>query len=304
MSVIVRNLVKKYGQVQAVNDVSFSVPDGTMFAFLGENGAGKSTTIGCIITTLVPSSGAIEVDGFSTQHQASAVREHIGAVFQASLLDARLSVAENLSLRGSFYGLSRQSIKRKIGELSELVDLGGFLTQRYGTLSGGQKRRADIARALIHEPTTLFLDEPTAGLDPQSREQVWQGIAQLREENRITVFLTTHYLEETERADQVCIIDHGSIVAEGTPTELRAQHSSSVLTFQSQRSDDIARYLSGRGLESFHRRDALAVPVQSSQQAHELLNTLTAQGFGPVDFEFRHGTMDDVFLAVTGKKKQ
>lgn len=294
MSVQVKHLKKSYGSFEAVRDLSLDVPSGSLFAFLGANGAGKSTTIGCITTVLRPTSGTIRVQDRDVVRDPNAVREVIGAVFQQSLLDPLLSVRENLAIRAGFYGLRRREAAGRIEELSELVGLEDFLDRRYGVLSGGQKRRADIARAIIHRPSVVFLDEPTAGLDPQSREQIWSAIAQLRATRATTVFLTTHYMEETERADRVCIIARGEIVAEGTPVELRSTFSRSVLTV---RASDVPRFLAecdSRGLVAEQVGDVVRVPVDRVEQAKAIL--LAPQ---VTDFEFRHGTMDDVFLNVT-----
>ena len=199
VSVQVANLRKTYGSVVAVDNLSFEVPGGSFFAFLGANGAGKSTTIGCITTTLTPTSGSIRVCGHDVVTEAAAVRKSIGAVFQQSLLDPLLTVRENLASRARLYGLTRRETVTRIAELTSLVDLRAFLDHRYGRLSGGQKRRADIARAILHRPSVLFLDEPTSGLDPQSREQIWSTIGQLRAENGTTVFLLSliHISEPT-----------------------------------------------------------------------------------------------------------
>ncbi|WP_285135556.1 ABC transporter ATP-binding protein [Microbacterium sp. lyk4-40-TSB-66] len=295
MTIEVRHLHKTYGSFQAVRDLSLEVDTGSLFAFLGANGAGKSTTIGCITTTLRPTSGTIRVQGFDAVDESDAVRQIIGAVFQQSLLDPLLSVRENLAIRAGFYGFRRRDAAHRIAELSELVGLGGVLDRRYGLLSGGQKRRADIARAIIHRPRVVFLDEPTAGLDPQSREQIWSAIAQLRADHAMTVFLTTHYMEETERADQVCIIDRGEIVAEGTPAHLRSLHSSSVLTVRVSDVDGFLGECRTRGLSAEQVGDVVRVAVERAEQAKSVL--LSPQ---ITDFEFRHGTMDDVFLNVTG----
>jgi multidrug/hemolysin transport system ATP-binding protein len=290
-----KHLHKSYGTFEAVRDLSLDVPAGSLFAFLGANGAGKSTTIGCITTTLRPTSGTIRVQGLDVVAESDAVRQLIGAVFQQSLLDPLLSVRENLAVRAGFYGFRRRDAAHRIEELSELVGLGDFLDRRYGLLSGGQKRRVDIARAIIHRPRVVFLDEPTAGLDPQSREQIWSAIARLQADHAMTVFLTTHYMEETERADQVCIIDRGEIVAEGTPARLRSLHSSSVLTV---RVPDVPGFLAEcrtRGLSAEQVGDVVRIPVGRVEEAKATL--LSPQ---ITDFEFRHGTMDDVFLNVTG----
>ncbi|MHA3948904.1 ABC transporter ATP-binding protein [Cellulomonas bogoriensis] len=279
-----------------MTDLSFTVDAGSVFAFLGSNGAGKSTTIGCITTTLAPTEGQIEVNGYDVVKDAHEVRRSIGVVFQNSLLDPLLTVRENLAVRAGFYGLGKRHAAARIDELSELIGLSSFMTRRYGQLSGGQQRRTDIARALIHSPAVVFLDEPTAGLDPQSRDQIWKTIQQLRASSGTTVFLTTHYMEETERADSVCIIDRGEIVAQGTPAELRARYSSSILTVRSARPEAVLDRLAELGFGSGPRVDGedIVVPVESSAQARTILAEVDVD-----DFEFRHGTMDDVFLAVT-----
>ncbi len=297
MSVHVRNLMKKYGSFTAVRDLSFDVPEGSLFAFLGENGAGKSTTIGCITTTLSPTSGTVSVCDLDVLADPNEVRRNIGVVFQQSFLDPLLSVRENLSTRARFYGLERRQAARRLSELSEMVGLEEVLDRRYGVLSGGQKRRADIARALVHEPRVLFLDEPTAGLDPQSREHIWAAIARLRSDHSTTVFLTTHYMEETERADQVCIIARGEIVAQGTPAELRSTHSSSVLTVRAADAASLLSACDERGLTPEAAGDTIRIPVDGVDQAKAVLLLP-----GITDFEFRHGTMDDVFLSVTKER--
>jgi multidrug/hemolysin transport system ATP-binding protein len=296
LSIVVSHLKKSYGRLVAVDDISFEVPSGALFAFLGSNGAGKSTTIGCITTTIQPSSGRIEVDGADVATDAPTVRKHIGAVYQSSLLDPLLTVRENLDVRGRLYGLGRRAVADRVAELSDLVGMEETLDRRYGTLSGGQKRRADIARALLHRPAVVFLDEPTAGLDPQSREQIWSAIQQLRHSSGTTVFLTTHYMEETERADSVCIVDHGRIVAAGTPAQLRAKHTRSLLTVRGGLADDVAAAAGARGLQIVDRSPdgEVVIAVGSSAEAIEFLRSHHVD-----DFEFRHGTMDDVFLAVT-----
>lgn len=296
MSVVVRHLVKSYGKHPAVRDVSFDVPGGSLFAFLGTNGAGKSTTIGCLTTVLKADAGEVEIDGLHLGRDDAAIRRKIGVVFQNSVLDPLLTVRENLDSRAVTYHLSASERRARISDLAALLDLTEFLDRRYGGLSGGQKRRADIARALIHRPSVVFLDEPTAGLDPQSRDHVWSAIRQLRQVHGTTVFLTTHYMEETEAADAVCIIDHGRLVAQGTPAELRRQHSSSVLSMKFSDAHAADQFLSHRELDFEKDRDLFAVNVKSSDEARELLNEA---GKSVIDFEFRHGTMDDVFLALT-----
>jgi len=291
----VHGLSKSYGPVRAVHDVSFEVPTGSLFAFLGTNGAGKSTTISCLTTLLKPDAGEITIEDRVVGRHDEAIRSLLGVVFQASVLDALLSVRENLMLKGSFYGVA--NLSGRIVELAELIGLTEFLDQRYGTLSGGQQRRADIARALLHSPRYLFLDEPTAGLDPQSRENVWSTISQIRETLGLTVLLTTHYMEETENATEVTIIDRGSIVAQGTPRSLRREHSSSVLSIVTEEPHALEQFCADAELVCTRdKQGTFLLRVTDSESA---FNTLQLLGPIVTDFEFRHGTMDDVFLALT-----
>ncbi len=276
---VVRGLTKRYGDVTAVDDVSFEVPPGSVFAFLGTNGAGKSTTIGALTTVIAPDAGSLEVAGHDVRTEGDAVRRAIGVVFQDSLLDSALTVRENLTVRARPYLGSTAAIRERIDRLEDIIDLREFADRRYGRLSGGQRRRADIARALLHDPEIVFLDEPTTGLDPASRQMVWRTIDDLRERAGLTVFLTTHYLEETEQADRVCIIDRGRVVADGTPADLRSRYSSSVLTLTT-----------AAGVEK--------LTVDDAAQARGIL---ADRGDTVLDFEFRHGRMDDVFLALTGR---
>jgi multidrug/hemolysin transport system ATP-binding protein len=294
----VANLTKRYGPVTAVNDLSFEVPAASVFAFLGTNGAGKSTTISCMTTVATADSGSIEIDGLRVGRDDDAIRRRIGVVFQSSLLDPSLTVRENLRDRASFYEMGANERATRIQQLAEQVDLTEFLDRPYGPLSGGQKRRADIARALMHDPVLLFLDEPTAGLDPQSREQVWKTIHSLRETQGLTVFLTTHYMEETEEADQVSIIHAGSMVVQGTPSQLRATHSSSILTITTRDVDALLRACDGAALTCSVSGDVGRIAVPDADSALDFVNHHRSI---VDDFEFRHGTMDDVFLSVTAK---
>lgn len=278
-SVEVVGLTKRYGDTIAVDNVSFEVEQGSVFALLGTNGAGKSTTIACLTTAAHSDSGRLSVAGHEVGSDDDAVRRAIGVVFQDSVLDQGLTVRENLTVRGTPYFGNLQAIRDRIVELTEVIQLDEILDRKYGRLSGGQRRRADIARALIHDPKVLFLDEPTTGLDPAARQIVWRTVSDLRERTGLTVFLTTHYMEETEEADHVAIVDHGRLITEGTPGELRARHSSSVLTLTT-----------GYGIEQLEVPDAT--------HARQIL---IDRGEALIDFEFRHGRMDDVFLAVTGR---
>jgi multidrug/hemolysin transport system ATP-binding protein len=298
MAIEVEGLTKRYRKVTAVDDLSFSVADGTAFAFLGANGAGKSTTINCLTTVLPFDSGTVRVAGEDVVRSGERVRERIGVVFQESLLDPMLSVRENLRLRATLAGLDRSRIDARIAELAGLISLGAFIDRRYGRLSGGQRRRVDIARALLHEPTILFLDEPTAGLDPASRAIVWDTVHDLREQTGLTVFLTTHYMEETEEADRVCVIDRGKIVADGSPAKLRAEYSNSVLTVVSTDPTGLSLIASQRGGHAEVQGEQIVIAVPDARTAQAILSD---HGGAVVDFEFRHGRMDDVFLALTGR---
>ncbi|MET0673825.1 MAG: ABC transporter ATP-binding protein [Microbacterium pygmaeum] len=298
MAIDVEGLTKRYRAVTAVDDLSFSVPDGVAFAFLGANGAGKSTTINCLTTVLPFDAGAVRVAGHDVVRDGERVRGRIGVVFQDSVLDPMLTVRENLRLRATIARVSRKRADARIAELAEMISLGTFLDRRYGKLSGGQRRRVDIARALVHEPDIIFLDEPTAGLDPASRAVVWSTIHGLREQTGLTVFLTTHYMEETEEVDRVCIIDRGRIVADGTPADLRAAHSTSVLTITS--ADPAALLLLAQRLGGSARTagEQVVIDVGDAELARLIL---AEHGTHVRDFEFRHGRMDDVFLALTGR---
>lgn len=294
----VANLTKRFGEVTAVDDLSFGVERGELFAFLGRNGAGKSTTISCMTTIMGFDAGTIVLDGKTVGVDDHAIRESFGVVFQQSVLDPILTVMENLRLRASFYGVGQERIDELVGR----VDVAEFVDRPYGVLSGGERRRVDIARALLHSPRTLFLDEPTTGLDPQSRETVWNVIGDLRANGGLTVVLTTHYMEETEDADRVLIIDRGRAVAEGTPMQLRAAHASPWMVIDTNAEEDLREVLARRvdGAEPEREGGAWRVRVPDARTALAILEDLRGS---VTDFEFRHGSMQDVFLAVTEGEK-
>lgn len=300
----VTGLTKRFGDVTAVDDLSFKVEEGQLFALLGRNGAGKSTTISCMTTIMDFDAGQISLDGKQVGTDDSEIRESLGVVFQNSLLDPRLTVAENLELRAKLYGSPRP----RINQLLEQVELADLADRRYGVLSGGERRRVDIARALLHAPRTLFLDEPTTGLDPQSRETVWRVIAELREAAGLTVVLTTHYMEETENADQVLLLNRGQTIAAGSPLSLRARFSAPRLSLAVAEADVPAmlaareRHLAAAGPDFMGapvaEGGAWHFKVPNSQVALAILDDLRGQ---LLDFEFRQGSMQDVFLSVTGE---
>lgn len=294
----VNNLVKNYGDVEAVKGISFSVKKGAFFAFLGENGAGKSTTINVLCTVLEKTSGDVKVCGYDLNTQKDKIRDSIGIVFQGSVLDGELTVYENLKCRASLYGYNKNEIDERINKISESLDLSPLLNRRYNKLSGGQRRRADIARALINDPKILFLDEPTTGLDPQTRISVWNTIDNLRK-NGLTVFLTTHYMEETKLCDDVIILDEGKIKAQGSPNELKTKYANDHLIWYVDESSDNSSILNEMSYEFKYNKDAYIVKIENSEDATRLLskypNVIT-------DYEVVKGNMDSVFLNVTGKE--
>lgn len=300
-AIVIENLTKTYGNLKAVDNISFYVEEGSLFAFLGPNGAGKSTTISILNTFLKPDGGKVEIGGRILGKEDSKIRAEIGAVFQESLLDPLLTVKENLSIRGSFYGLKGKNLKNAVTDAIEKSGATEFMNRPYGKLSGGQRRRADIARALINTPKILFLDEPTTGLDPQTRLAVWETVSNLRKEYGMTVFLTTHYLEEAENAGYVVIMDSGKIAAQGTPVELKSKYVSDMLTIYHKDStmEDIEKILKSNNMKYTFTKETVKIPVESTFAALPIVNELKDYIF---DFEVQKGKMDDLFVAVTGKE--
>lgn len=292
----IKNLSKSFGEVKAVDDLSFRVKEGELFAFLGVNGAGKSTTINIICGCLAADGGTVTVDGHDACRD-EAVKNAIGVVFQNSLLDKSLTVADNLASRAALYGISGQGLKRRVAELAEMLDFGGLLGRTVGKLSGGQRRRVDIARALIHKPKILILDEPTTGLDPQTRKTLWAVIGNLREKEKMTALLTTHYMEEAAGADYVVIIDGGRVAAEGTPLELKNAYTGDFITLYGVSRAEAESL----GVPFVSAGDAFVVEVPDTAAATKLI---TEHPGVFRDYEITKGGMDDVFLNVTGKKAE
>ncbi len=290
------HLYKAYGAVKAVEDISLSVREGELFAFLGPNGAGKSTTINVVCTLLAKDSGAVTINGFTLGKEDDAIRNVIGVVFQKSFLDNLLTVEENLKVRAAFYRLSLSETQARITELSEQLSLQEFIKRPYGKLSGGQRRRADIARALINRPRLLFLDEPTTGLDPQTRHSIWAYIQRLRSEHNMTIFLTTHYMEEADRCDRVCVIDHGKILEMDTPSNLKVKYAPTLLRVKCAM--DFETVLQASGYAYTRTGNGFDVVIPDSMSALRLLGSHEAL---IERFEVLEGTMDTVFLALTGK---
>ena len=291
----IEHLCKSFADVKAVQDLSFRVKEGELFAFLGVNGAGKSTTINILCGQLPKDSGSVFVCGSSLDGKPDEIKRSLGVVFQNSVLDKDLSVKDNLKSRAALYGIRGMEFKQRLTELAALLDFEELLNRPVGKLSGGQRRRIDIARALLHRPRILILDEPTTGLDPQTRSSLWQVIAKLRQQDNMTVFLTTHYMEEAADADYVVILDHGKIAAEGTPLTLKNTYTGDYITIYGQKEADIQKL--GAPYEPI--RDAYRVSVPDTAAARELILKYPELF---LDFEITKGKMDDVFLAVTGKK--
>ncbi len=291
----IKNLKKTFSDICAVDDISFKVKEGELFAFLGVNGAGKSTTINIMCGQLTKDSGNISLGGFNLDTDAESIKSLLGVVFQNSVLDKSLTVYDNLCSRAALYGIYGDAFKKRLVELSELLDFKDILRRTVSKLSGGQRRRIDIARALLHHPKILILDEPTTGLDPQTRKLLWNVISDLRKSENMTVFLTTHYMEEAAEADYVVILDGGKIAADGTPLTLKNAYTGDFITLYGADEQDIKAL----ALPYEQIRDAFRVSVPTTKAASELI-IKNPDLF--TDFEITKGKMDDVFLAVTGKK--
>ena len=296
-SIEVHNLVKNYENVEAVKGISFDVDKDTFFAFLGPNGAGKSTTINIISTLLGQNSGTVKVLGYELGVDDDKIRNKIGVVFQAKMLDDLLTVRENLLIRASFYNIDKTVFYTRMDEINEYLEVLPFFDQRYGNLSGGQKRKADIARALLHWPEILILDEPTTGLDPKSRKDIWKLISKLRDEKEITIFLTTHYMEEVIDANKVVVIDDGKIVAMGSSEQLRLDYSSDRVKIIPKAG--LEKRLQKDGVKYYLMNDTINIELDSCFDGLDLIETYKAD---ISEFEILRGDMDDVFVNITGRK--
>lgn len=291
----IHHLCKSFNDIKAVDDISFSVNEGELFAFLGVNGAGKSTTIRIICNQLQKDSGDVKIYGLDIQEHEALVKRSLGVVFQNSLLDVHLSVYDNLKYRASLYDITGVLFQKRLNELSELLDFKDLLKRSVSKLSGGQRRRIDIARALIHEPKILILDEPTTGLDPQTRKLLWDTISKLRKEKKLSVLLTTHYMEEANEASYVVILDRGKMVASGTPLDLKNRYTKDSITFY--------------GIQEEKLKD-LHYPIEKAENAYRIVVDNPHEATSLIlkypdlfqDYEIIKGKMDDVFLAVTGKR--
>lgn len=290
----IEHLQKHFGSLHAVNDLSFRVMEGELFSFLGVNGAGKSTTINILCGQLSKDGGRVEICGTDLDREPDTVKRSLGVVFQSSVLDRELSVRDNLESRAALYGIHGEAFRTRLAHLAELLDFDELLRRPVGKLSGGQRRRIDIARALLHEPRILILDEPTTGLDPQTRRLLWSVIGGLRSQKGLTVFLTTHYMEEAADADYVVILDHGRICAEGSPLQLKNQYTGDFITLYGVDENEVKKL----GMPYEPQKNAFRVSVPDTAAATELILKYP-EIFQ--DYEIAKGKMDDVFLAATGK---
>lgn len=291
----IEHLNKSFGAVKAVQDLSLTVQEGQLFAFLGVNGAGKSTTISIICSQLAKDSGTVWINGRNLDTDADEIRRDLGVVFQNSVLDKALTVKENLESRAALYSITGREFQQRLEALCALFEFGDLLKRPVGKLSGGQRRKIDIARALFHKPKILILDEPTTGLDPQTRQTVWRVVDKLRKTEHITVFLTTHYMEEAAESDYVVILDSGKIVAQGTPLQLKNQFTGDYITLYNVTEAQVQQLNPAyEALPNGYR-----IAVSDASQATALI---TAHPELFTDYEVIKGKMDDVFLAATGKK--
>ncbi len=294
----VSNLKKNFKDIKAVDDISFQVEKGQLYGFLGVNGAGKSTTINILCTLLSKAEGEVSICGYQLGKDNEAIRNRIGVVFQDNSLDDRLTVKENLIIRASLYYKDSKVINKNLDYVCDILEIGALLNRQFRKLSGGQKRRCEIARALMNTPELLFLDEPTTGLDPQTRQNVWDSIEGLRREKNMTVFLTTHYMEEAAKAQYIAIMEAGRLVAQGTPHELKGAYANDILRIYPKDKESILGYLKEKGCGYEERSNHLRVNITDTLQGLDLLSGIR-EDLGAC--EIIQGTMDDVFLNVTGK---
>jgi len=295
----VKNFTKKYGDFTAVNDISFNVEEGSIFAFLGPNGAGKSTTINTLCTIFEKTSGTLLIDGKDVTTQKSEVRSTIGVVFQDSTLDSKMTIDENLKMHCVFYNIPKKDVEERIQFVLKLVDLLGERKKLVGALSGGMKRRVEIARGLIHYPKVLFLDEPTTGLDPQTRAHMWEYIMKLQKERNITIFLTTHYMEEAEICNKIAIIDGGIIVAHDTPYALKKEFTKDKAYITTKNEPELEQLLAQYELKYLKKEGYYKVDAENIDL---LLQVLSLHKENITNIEIKKGTFNDVFLEITGKK--
>jgi multidrug/hemolysin transport system ATP-binding protein len=299
----VDKLTKCYGDIAVVDNISFEVNKGELLGFLGVNGAGKSTTINMLSTLMNPTSGSAMVCGYTLGREDMEIRRKIGIVYQQNCLDTQLSVRENLLCRGLLHGVPESAAKKRLSELCEILSLGDILKKRYAVLSGGQKRRCEIAASLMHTPDLLFLDESTTGLDPATRMEVWAVVEDLQQNTGMTVFLTTHYMEEAAKANRIIILEKGHIMANGTPFELKERYASDLVKIYCTESDSssIQSKLSEQGIIPYRMHYGFSFTIKNTVDAIEPVHSIREHISG---FEVIQGNMDDVFLNACGTKRE
>jgi len=294
----VSHLKKTFEQLKAVDDLSFKVVQGELFGFLGINGAGKSTTINMLCTLLAPSEGMVKVAGYKLGENNKQIRRKIGVVFQGNTLDEHLTIRENLMARAYLYENSSLGVKKNMSDVCDILDIHNLLDRRFKELSGGQRRKCEIARALINRPEILFLDEPTTGLDPRTRKLVWEIIEKLRQDTKMTVFLTTHYMEEAIRANHIAVINNGKMVAFDSPYKIKEHYATDLLKIVPKEKKEAISILKEEGFEYKEEAHRLHIEIPNSMASVKLINQLQNHIEA---FEVVQGTMEDAFLNMTGE---
>lgn len=290
----INNLCKSFGDLKAVQDLTLSVREGELFAFLGINGAGKSTTINIMCGQLSKDSGEVIINGYNLDKNLDLVKKEIGIVFQSSVLDAALSVYDNLESRAALYGIIGKDFDQRLNELADVLEFKDLLKKTVRNLSGGQRRRIDIARALIHKPKILILDEPTTGLDPKTRKLLWNVISDFRKNENMTIFLTTHYMEEAVESDYIVIIDNGKKISEGTPHDLKNTYTQDYITIYGVDEEEVKKLSPNYTTV----KNGFRISIPNTKEATDMI-LKNPEIF--IDYEITKGRMDDVFLAATGK---
>ncbi len=299
--ITVENLVKKFGELVAVENISFQIPPGEIFGFLGPNGAGKTTTINILCTLTKPTSGKATVNGFDVVRQQSQVRQSIGLVFQDPSLDERLSGLQNLYFHALVYNVPADIRQQRIEQMLRMTELWDKRHNVVHTYSGGMKRRLELARGLLHYPKVLFLDEPTLGLDPQTRNRLWEYILELRKREGTTIFLTTHYMDEADNADRIAIMDSGKIVALDTPKKLKRLVSKDIISVKTDDNDRAAEEIRRRyQIDVRTNNDALVFEVDKGEEFMPAF--IKEFGTKILSISLRHPSLDDVFLKLTGRE--
>jgi len=291
----IKDIKKNYGPIEAVKGISFSIREGEFFSLLGPNGSGKTTTISMICTILSMDAGSVEISGYRVGRDDKKIRRMLGVVFQNNRLDSVLTVRENLEIRGRLYSLPKATLENRIEELLTITGAVDLVKRKYGTLSGGEKRKIDIARALIHSPKILLLDEPTTGLDPESRSKIWQMVTNLRNEENVTILLTTHYLEETNESDHVVVLNEGRVQVAGKPSEIKDRYSHNFLIIHTNHKEELEVMLDDQNTAYKYRDGMFFIPLKNTKEAISIINDCQDL---IESYEVKQGTMDDAFMSI------